>query len=91
MYQFNYHSPASLEEAAALFRDADDPIYLAGGRMTAMMGMVPVAARTGVTHGVFSTPDTLTVSMTCGSNVMEDTSLYMDCLQESFDEYLALL
>ena len=31
MYQFNYHSPATLEEAATLFRDADDPIYLAGG------------------------------------------------------------
>ncbi|MFU8814455.1 MAG: FAD binding domain-containing protein [Pseudomonadales bacterium] len=32
MYSFNYHKPASLEEAAALFRNADDGMYLAGGQ-----------------------------------------------------------
>ena len=31
MYQFNYHKPSDLAEAVALFRDADDPMYLSGG------------------------------------------------------------
>ena len=31
MYQFNYHKPTTLDEAAALFRASDDPIYLSGG------------------------------------------------------------
>ena len=31
MYQFNYHRPADLAEAVALFRDSDDPMYLSGG------------------------------------------------------------
>lgn len=32
MYQFNYHRPASIEAATALFRDAEDAMYLAGGQ-----------------------------------------------------------
>lgn len=31
MYQFNYHKPNTLDEAMALFNDADDGIYIAGG------------------------------------------------------------
>jgi carbon-monoxide dehydrogenase medium subunit len=31
MYQFNYHKPADITEAVALFREADDPMYLSGG------------------------------------------------------------
>ncbi len=31
MYQFNYHKPGSVSEAAGLFREADDPMYLSGG------------------------------------------------------------
>jgi len=31
MYQFNYHQPETLAEATAVFRDADDPMYLSGG------------------------------------------------------------
>ncbi len=31
MYPFNYHRPATLAEATALFADADDATYLAGG------------------------------------------------------------
>ena len=31
MYQFEYHKPASVAEAVALFNDADDPMYLSGG------------------------------------------------------------
>lgn len=31
MYDFNYHKPASVEEAVKLFGEAEDGIYLAGG------------------------------------------------------------
>lgn len=32
MYEFEYHQPKSLEEAAKLFSDAGDPQYMAGGQ-----------------------------------------------------------
>ncbi len=32
MYDFEYHQPKSLDEAAKLFTDADDPQYMAGGQ-----------------------------------------------------------
>lgn len=32
MYTFNYHRPATLDEAFGLFQDAEDGIYLAGGQ-----------------------------------------------------------
>jgi len=31
MYEFNFHKPASLDEAKSLFNDAEDGTYLAGG------------------------------------------------------------
>ena len=31
MYQFNYHKPNSVADAIALYRGADDPMYLSGG------------------------------------------------------------
>lgn len=32
MYQFNYHKPTTVEEAVALFNDAEDAFYLSGGQ-----------------------------------------------------------
>lgn len=32
MYPFNFHMPATLDEARGLFHEAEDPIYLAGGQ-----------------------------------------------------------
>lgn len=32
MYTFNYHRPESLDDAAGLYQDAEDGIYLAGGQ-----------------------------------------------------------
>ncbi|NKC01693.1 MAG: carbon monoxide dehydrogenase [Pseudomonadales bacterium] len=31
MYQFNYHKPASLNDAISIFQGSDDPMYLSGG------------------------------------------------------------
>ena len=31
MYRFNYHKPATVEEAVSLFRQTEDAVYLAGG------------------------------------------------------------
>ena len=32
MYQFDYHRPASVDEAQALYREAEDGLYLSGGQ-----------------------------------------------------------
>lgn len=32
MYEFDYHKPKSLDEAAKIFSDADDPQFIAGGQ-----------------------------------------------------------
>lgn len=32
MYQFNYHRPNTVQEAAALYGNAEDPLYLSGGQ-----------------------------------------------------------
>lgn len=32
MYQFNYHKPATVEEAVTLFNDSEDAFYLSGGQ-----------------------------------------------------------
>lgn len=32
MYEFEYHQPKTLDEAAKIFADADDPSYIAGGQ-----------------------------------------------------------
>ncbi len=58
MYQFNYHTPATLEEARALFADAEDGIYLAGGqtliptmkqRLAAPTDVIDLAGVSGMT------------------------------------------
>ncbi len=38
MYKFNYHSPASISESLEIFRNSEDPKYLAGG-MTLLAAM----------------------------------------------------
>ena len=47
MYQFNYHRPSSVDEAAALFRSAEDAIYLAGGQTLIPTLKQRLAAPTG--------------------------------------------
>jgi len=58
MYQFNYHTPTTLEEARALFADAEDGIYLAGGqtliptmkqRLAAPTDVIDLAGVSGMT------------------------------------------
>ena len=58
MYQFNYHKPASVEEAAALMANAEDGAYLAGGmtliptlkqRLASPSDVIDLAAVPGMT------------------------------------------
>ena len=69
MYQFHYHRPASLEEAVALYRAAEDGIYLAGGqtllptmkqRLAAPSDVIDLAGIAELT-GIEVTPDRVTV------------------------------
>lgn len=58
MYQFNYHTPATLEEVRSLFTDAEDGVYLAGGqtliptmkqRLAAPTDVIDLAGVSGMT------------------------------------------
>ena len=69
MYTFNYHRPTSLEEARALFQEAEDGIYLAGGqtliptmkqRLAAPSDVIDLARVEGL-DGVEVTPETVQV------------------------------
>ncbi len=69
MYEFEYHQPKSLEEAAKLFADADDPQYMAGGQTIipvmkqrlAMPSDLIDLARIAELRGISVAGDTLTV------------------------------
>ena len=69
MYQFNYHKPTSLADAVALFKGADDPMYLSGGmtliptmkqRLAAPTDVIDLAS-IGELSGISVAPDTVTV------------------------------
>ena len=69
MYQFNYHKPASVSEAMALFRGADDPMYLSGGmtliptmkqRLAAPTDLIDLSG-IGEMSGISVTPDQVSV------------------------------
>ena len=64
--------------------------YLGNAKMVGMMGMAPVVGRIGLVHGVFSTPEQISISVTVGSKVAVDTEHYLTQLNESFLEYLNL-
>ena len=78
MYQFNYHKPNTLEEAAQLFNGADDGIYLAGGhtliptmkqRLAAPTDVIDLAGVAALT-GIEVTGNMLTVgAFTCHDEV----------------------
>ena len=69
MYEFQYHRPESLEDAARLFDEADDPQYLAGGQTLipvmkqrlAMPSDLIDLGRIGELNGISADKHTLTV------------------------------
>ena len=68
MYQFNYHKPATLDEAQALFNEVEDGMYLAGGQTliptlkqrlaapTDVIDLAGVSLLTGIAAGIGREP-----------------------------------
>ena len=65
-------------------------LYLGKSRLVGMMGMAPIVGRIGLVHGVFSTADTISISVTAGSKVQVDTGEYLSAIEESYQQYLSL-
>ena len=69
MYQFNYHKPSDIAQAVALFKEADDPMYLSGGmtliptmkqRLAAPTDLIDLSGVAGMT-GIEVSSDTVSV------------------------------
>ena len=78
MYEFSYHRPQTLEDAAKLFAKCDDPLFLAGGQTTLPVMKQRLASpsdlidlgRIGELKGISITGGTLTIgAMTCHGDV----------------------
>lgn len=78
MYEFDYHTPKSLDEAAKIFSQADDPQYIAGGQTLlpvlkqrlAMPSDLIDLGGIGDLKGISLDGDTLTIgAMTCHAEV----------------------
>ena len=84
MYDFNYHKPGSLEEAAKLFAEAEDGIYLAGGhtllpsmkqRLAAPTDLIDLAGIAGLS-GIDSADSHLEIgAMTCHEEVADSPAV----------------
>lgn len=78
MYPFNYHKPASASEAAGLFQEADDPMYLSGGmtliptmkqRLAAPTDLIDLSGIEEMT-GISVQPDLVSIgAFTCHNDV----------------------
>jgi carbon-monoxide dehydrogenase medium subunit len=81
MYQFNYHKPTSLADAATLFKRSDDPMYLSGGmtliptmkqRLAAPTDVIDLSAIEALT-GISVSSDTVTVGAYTRHNEVADS------------------
>jgi WS/DGAT/MGAT family acyltransferase len=62
------------------------PLYLAGAKMVALMGIIPVADQMGLTHSVFSYDGKISMAFTGCREMLPDPAFYTQCLEESYDE-----
>lgn len=78
MYEFRYHRPETLEDAAKLFSECGDPLFLAGGQTTLPVMKQRLASpsdlidlgRIAELRGISLVRDTLTIgAMTCHEDV----------------------
>lgn len=62
------------------------PLYLAGARIHAMMGMGPVLDNVGLFHGVISGAGKICINATACREMLPDPGFYRECLEEAFQE-----
>lgn len=66
-----------------------EPLYFAGARMVHYDAWGPVWDGLGIIHPITSYCGQITVSFDADRDQMPDPALYIQCIQESFDELLA--
>jgi diacylglycerol O-acyltransferase / wax synthase len=66
------------------------PMYFLGARLAQLGGCAPVIANMGVLHCVGSYDGSLTLNMNGCRDLLPDPEVYMDCLDQSFSEYMKL-
>ena len=62
------------------------PLYLAGAEMVALMGIIPVVDQMGLTHAVFSYNGKLSIAFTGWRDMLPDPDFYARCLEASYAE-----
>ncbi len=67
------------------------PIYSTGAELKKMFGLLCLFDGVGLGHVVHSYRDEMNVTFTACREAMPDPEFYANCLQQSFDEYLALV
>jgi WS/DGAT/MGAT family acyltransferase len=62
------------------------PIYLAGARVSLVMGLGPLVDMMGLFHAVLSGAGVITITFISCREMMPDPEFYKACLQETYDE-----
>jgi len=65
------------------------PLYLAGARVSLMMGMGPLLHMMGLFHAVISGAGKITINFTSCREMLPDPQAYRDCLDAAFRELSA--
>ncbi|MFV0258887.1 MAG: WS/DGAT/MGAT family O-acyltransferase [Acidimicrobiales bacterium] len=65
------------------------PLYMCGSKLLAQYGMGPIQDGMGLIHAVFSYCGEVMLSATASRDRMPDPGFYAECLQDSFDEFVA--
>lgn len=64
-------------------------LYHAGAPMQSFMGVPPLPDGIGLAHAIYSYCGSINISVLSCAKMLEDTSLYSQCLTRSFEELLA--
>ena len=62
------------------------PLYLAGARVHALMGLGPTPDMMGLFHAVISGAGKISINFVCCREMMPDPGFYRQCLQQAYDE-----
>jgi WS/DGAT/MGAT family acyltransferase len=78
--------PLPVQTVVSNVPGAQFPLYLAGARMHAMLGMGPLADNLGLFHAVMSGAGKICINFTSCREMMPDPGFYRQCLDESLEE-----
>jgi diacylglycerol O-acyltransferase / wax synthase len=65
------------------------PLYLVGARLAMFSGLMPICDGMGLVLAATSYDGSMTISVTSCREQLADPAAFAQCLQESFDEYVA--